>query len=256
MELPRLTPSNIADLECRKRYHVLRTLRQWPPRPLNLQTEFGIAFHEVVRHVYDPRHRPLPNLEHIDAWVQAAFYARRVPRDMLEAECARCTRLVKQYIANDEDADYTLEVERQGEFPIAVEGRPLFLLSAKLDRVIVRASDRKRLVVRDYKTSRPYRSLEEAFLQLWVAKLLYPSYKKYALELDWIGEEGDVERDVIEGGMLRGMHAMIRDKAIRVFTSDDHGAEAGEACFRCPLRPGCQPEAAVELDASANFEED
>jgi len=263
MDLPRLTPSSVTDLDCPKRFHTLRVLHQWPPRPhttVNIGTEFGIALHAVLRHVFDPRHAPLPKLDHLDAWTRSAFFARNYPdTELREKEIARCIEVARTYALNDDDAPFTIDVERQGEFPIAVNGTPLFLLSAKLDRVLVRPNE-KVLTIRDYKTSRRYRNLEEAFFMLWAAKLLYPNYKSFALELDWIDEQGDVKREVIHGKDLRGMHKPLIEKAVRLFTllaEGEHHAEPGEACFGCLLRKECQPQIEVPLDTEHDiFEED
>jgi hypothetical protein len=252
MTLPVLSPSSVADLDCAKKFHALRVERRWPERPFHLGMEFGIGFHAIMRQVYDPRHRPLPNIDHLDAWARAAFFQRRYPDlGLRDQEMSRCVRAVKNYATNDDDAEYTLATEVTGEFPISVRGQPFFKLSSRIDRLLVRPGNRKCLIARDYKCGKPYHSLEEAFILLWTVKLLYPAYREFVLEFDWVDDEGHlVERDTITGPSLKGMYALVRDKAIRVFSllaRNEHPAEPGEGCQFCPLRPECQPHLTVDL---------
>src|SRR5579871_2383747 len=153
MELPTIMPSSISDLmECAAKYHALRVLREWPTRPPNLGTEFGIAFHQVARQVYDPRNSPLPCLEHLPVWTRAAFYQRRYPdADVRDKEIERCLEVICTYAQRDEDAPCTIAVEKEGVFPVHHNGQPLFRLRARLDRIIVRDCAPSTLVVRDYK---------------------------------------------------------------------------------------------------------
>ena len=248
MELPRISPSNVVCLDCAYRFKTLYIDRKWPPRqPPLLAAEFGTAFHEVMKHVYDPRQRPLPNLEPLDTRIRAAFFARRYPDAGYRAvEMARCQRMVEGYVAQDADALATVDVERQGAFLIAWRGSPLFMLSAKFDRVIVRPDEPARLVVRDYKTTIRRVQMEEAFVTLWAAKLLYPGYARYALELEWVdGADGSAERDTVEGAQLKGMHKIILDKAVRVLTASAWPPQPGDICTFCPLKRDCQPPGAA-----------
>jgi hypothetical protein len=201
---------------------------------------------QSLAQVYDPRRKPLPALEHLDTWTRNAFYARRYPDDQIRAEeIERCVRVVCDYASQDEDAEATLAVEAEGSFIISHEGKPLFNLYARLDRILVRHESPDTLVVRDYKCAQHNVNLFEAYVVLRVAKLLYPSYEKHVLELDWIDRDGRVERDTIQGCMLKGIDPLVKARALEVFGDGEFRAEPGEGCHRCPLRSECQPNTKV-----------
>jgi hypothetical protein len=245
MKLPRLTPSNVADLACAKKFSTLRIRNEWPPRKdngFNLNQEFGTAVHEVLRNLYDPNNSPVPNLTHMDAITQSAFFARGYPDETIrEEEIERCKQIVTSYVVRDFEAEGTVDVERQSEFAIHHGGKPLFLLSAKMDRVVVRPSYPETLVVKDYKCGKRHLNLEEAFILLWAAKLQYPNYKRHHLELEWLCINNVYQVDVITPFMLRGLYSKIKDRALKIFQSDDYPAEPGETCCWCPLKSVCQP---------------
>lgn len=257
-DMPTIMPSSITDLmDCAAKYHSLRVLREWPSRPPHMGAEFGIGFHQVVRQVYDPRNGPLPCLDHLLVWTRAAFFARRYSDHVFrDKEIDRCCWVVCAYTAQDEDAQATIAVEQEGVFPIHHNGEALFRLRARLDRIIVRASDPSTLVVRDYKCARPAVNLYEAYVNLRVAKLLYPAYKHYTLELDWIDADGRVERDLIRGGSLRGIEALVRARALEVFSSADRPKQPGEHCLRCAIQEKCQAQLPVTLEALGEGLED
>ncbi len=96
---PRISPSSISDLQCAKRFHTLRVLKQYPPRePLSFAS-FGTAFHDIMGRVYDPRNGPAPNLEHLEVWSRQAFRQHRYADDAArEEDRARCVRMVRGYV--------------------------------------------------------------------------------------------------------------------------------------------------------------
>lgn len=260
MELPTISPTSIRDLmTCGKRFHELRVMKHWPARNMDFSPtlEFGIAFHKVLASVYAPHQRPLPHLEHLGAVIRTAFFARQYPNEAVrEAEMERCTQVLCAYIAQDEDIDATIAVEQSGAFVVTHEGNPLFLLSARLDRILVRDSHPCTLVVRDYKCARPSVSLMEAYVLARTAKLLYPNYKHVVIEFDWIDATGSVERSVVPTSDLKGIDAVVRSRALKVFSTPTPLPEPGEACFACPLLSQCQPQQTVTLDEVLDSEED
>lgn len=241
--VPRITPSSANDLECPKKYKTLRIDKNWPMREPMDSVAHGIAVHDVLRQVYATRVGGQPNLAHVEALTRTAVYRGRYSdrQDRQEA-VQRVIAAVCGYVGCDdaEDVEGTIDLERQSEFVYQHQGKPLFMVSAKLDRTLVRASQPTRLVNRDYKTTRPRIDLREAFVALWVAKKQYPGYSSYALELDWIDEDNRVRRDVIEGHELRGQHAVMTELALNVLMAQEWPAIPGDTCTYCPLRSQCQ----------------
>jgi len=251
MTLPTLTPSSINDLmDCAKKYHTLRVLKEWPPRDgVHLGIEFGIGFHAIIRQVYDPRRKPLPHLDDLPVWARKAFYARRYPdAETRECEMERCLQAVYAYVAQDEDAEATFDVEVEGSLTVEHAGQPLFDLYARLDRVLVRPNEPEHLIVRDYKCAARHVNLLEAYVLLRVAKLLYPTYQHYSVEFDWIAD-GTVERDIIAGSELKGLDPIVKARALEVFTASEYPAQPGDGCLGCPLRRECREQPPVELSA-------
>jgi hypothetical protein len=250
LEVATITPSSITDLmECGMKFHTLRVLRQWPARPSSNALEFGLALHGILRQVYDPRHRPLPNLDSLPIWTRTAFYARSYQdEDHRLRESERCMALVASYAAQDSDAGSTLAVERAASLEAVHRGEPLFRLYARLDRVLVRDTDPRHLIVRDYKYGRPNVNLLEAYVILRIAKLLYPYYEFYSLELDFFHATGIFERHVIPGASLKGIDGLVRQRAVAVLSLEQPPPEPSEACMRCPLSKSCQPLEVLSMD--------
>lgn len=247
----RVTPSNINDLDCPKKFHVLRELGQWPTQANNQGAKFGLAFHQVIRDVYDPKNGAPPNLEHLEFYVKRAFVAVRYSNPTARQEdMDRCIKMACTYVANDDEEDIrgTIAVERFGSFTLHHNNKPLCIISARLDRVIVRANDLDQLVIRDCKTSRPWVDLKGAFIQLWVTKHLFPKHDRYVLEYDWIDAEGRVERDVITSADLKGVRFLTTSQVLAYASRADYPAEPGELCTLCPLRTECQPQQIVSLE--------
>lgn len=254
----RISPSSLVDTSCNYRFHTLRVLKQWPPRPAITTASFGIAWHELAGKVYNPRNGTPPNVTHLEAWSRQAFRGQRYDDEAArEEDRLRCLRMLEGYIANDdpEDAVGTLAVEHWVERPITRDGKPFFILSGRLDRVLLRSSASgdgpvtpTTVVGRDYKLGRPKTDLESAFTNLWLLKLGFPGYADYQFELDWIDEGGRVDRETITVADVRGQHAAVMDRLQRVLLSDTHPQEPGEHCQWCPLRDTCESRASVGTD--------
>jgi len=250
---PRISPTSVGDLSCAKRFHTLRVLKQWPPRdPLSFAS-FSLAFHDLIGRVYDPANSPAPSLTHLDTWSRQAFKKHRYADEgAREEDRARCLRMVRGYVAQDdiEDAEGTFATERFLEFDFNHDDELLFILSGRLDRVLVRADEPDVLIVRDCKLSRPKVNLEAAYVTLLLAKLGYPGYRTYRAEFDFIDEGGRVDREVVTVADIKGMHRAIMERARRVILNPDKPAEPGERCQFCQLRPTCQPHlsAAINVD--------
>ena len=249
--LPRISPSSIPDLECGRRYYQLRQLKVWPPRPMIEAVAFGIAVHEVLRLAFSNRTGGKPCLEHVEGWARTAVWRGRYPDGTdRQAATERVIAAVCAFIQNDADDEEgvagTISIEKQDEFPRYYKGQPLFLVSAKIDRIFSRASDSTRLVARNYKTSRPRLDLRQAFLELWLAKRLYPDFKSYVLEYIWLDpEDHRVSMDVVTEKDLRGIHDIVMQAAIKVLTDTDHKPCPGECCTYCPIREGCEGQALI-----------
>ncbi len=251
----RISPSSLVDTHCNYRFHTLRVLKQWPPRPAITNASFGIAWHELAGKVYNPRNGTPPNVTHLEAWSRQAFRGQRYDSEAARDEDRlRCLRMLEGYIANDDldDAVNTLSVEHWVEKPITRDGQPFFVLSGRLDRVIVRAdasgTGPVTVVGRDYKLGRPKTDLEAAFTNLWLLKLGFPGYDNYLSELDWVDEGGRVDRETITVADVRGQHAAVMDRLQRVLLGDAHPQEPGEHCQWCPLRDGCESRESTGID--------
>ena len=250
-DLPRITPSSVGDLECSKKYWKLRVQKEWPKREPLEAVAHGNAVHKVLRQVYLRRANSEPDMRNLRALAEGAVGGERYPEGYDHSRAVkRVIDAVGGFVNSDdyEDVDGTIALERQVEFPFIRHGEPLYLVSATLDRILVRASRPTQLVVRDYKTTAQRINLQEAFIILWVAKRAYPDFESYALEYDWLDEENRVKRDTIPGTQLRGQHRIITEAAVRVLTATEHHAEPGACCTYCPLRVECQRLDPVEIE--------
>ena len=115
------------------------------------------------------------------------------------------------------------------------------MLSARLDRLIVRQDEPQVLVVRDYKSGGSPAALETSFLQLWAAKLTFRDrYANYRLEIDYIDSDGRIDRDVILPSHFKGVHRWIMDRAAAVLLGTEHFEEPSQqTCTWCPLSATC-----------------
>lgn len=248
--LPRITPSSVSDLQCAKKFHTLRVLNQWPSSTPNTSALYGTALHAVLRDVYDSKNGPAPNMKSLDVYARQAFFAIDYSnRQHREEDIARCIKMVRSYVSQDsqEDIAGTIAVEAVGTFTVNHKGAPLFDLFAKLDRVIVRNRQNQCLIVRDYKTGKPRIDLNAACVQLWVAKLMYPGYASYELEIDWIGNKGIPKRDFIQTKDVQKVAGLINVRTLAIRFGAEHPAEPGDHCTYCPLRSECQGRKEVSL---------
>lgn len=253
-----LTPSNVSDLACAKKFHTLRELGLWPRKAIHPKIRFGTAFHRVLMNVYDPTSGPPPHIHNLDLYVKQAFFAARYTDITARSEdMARCLEMVRCYVRNDdlEDIEGTIAVEKPGSIIAHHDNQPICRVFARLDRVLVRASKPDELVIRDCKTSRPRVELGEAFIQLWVAKSIYPDYRSYVIEYDWVDASGHVERDVVRSADVKNILFLTTSRALCYANRTDYPAEPGEACTFCPLRPECQPDRHVTLDSLEDDDE-
>ena len=245
-ELPRVTSSSINDLMgCPEKYRRLRVERNWPYREPILATAHGTAVHWVVMNVYQSRRGGEPDLTNVMALARDAVRRGRYPKEIdREEQIRRVVDDVRAFAQADdaEDVDGTIGLEVQGEFLVTYEGIPLYLMSATLDRVLIRITEKSRLVVRELKTGVPRVDLRVAYVILRVAKKLYPDFASYALEIDSFDGEHRVTRDIIEGKELNGQHAIISERAREVFLAGRQGnwpRVSGDSCTYCPSRQSC-----------------
>ncbi len=151
-----------------------------------------------------------------------------------------------------EDALGTICTERFVEHPVNSQGKLLFILSGRFDRVIERAHESDACVTRDYKLSRPRVDLEASFITLWLLKLTYPGYRDYRVEWDFVDEGGRVDRETVGVADVKGMHAPLMARLMSILSSDDHPAEPSEACAWCVLKDMCVSQADAALDVSVD----
>lgn len=240
--LPRLTPSSVADLECALKYKTLRIDRNWGSnnRDFGAAIAHGTAVHDVLRRVVRPGGKYEADLEHVEALARQAVYRGRYPAGTdRDGATEKVLSTVRAYVASDDDLANTISVERPEEFDYWHNAAPLFRVSVKIDRILVRPESPTTLVIRDYKlTARPKISLPEAFLYLWAAKKAFGSqgYDEFLFEYDFIDPDNRVTREVVSGHDVRGQHPLIVEAAVRVIRADEWPACVGEACIYCPLR--------------------
>ena len=259
LDIPTITPTSVNDLICAKKFWTLRVLKQWPPRPPLSFGAFGTAVHAILKEVYDPRNAPLPSLEDLDVWTREAFFRQRYSDEQCrELDMDRAKRMVGGYVYQADGAETvgTIATERLLERPIFHDGKPLFVLSGVVDRMIVLPDDPDTLILLDLKTGRPKVDLWQACVLLALAKLTMPQYKKYVLFYDWLDEGGRVDRDGINTADVKGVWPRIMRRAVEVLTADEHLAEPTDYCTYCPLRADCQPTAGTTIEEVADlFEE-
>jgi len=260
--VPTITPSNINELfQCAKRFHQLRVMRDWPQNgKMSASAQTGIAAHRVLRDVYEPANikGDQPDLSKLDLLARVATASQSIEPGQRPVVEANIRDLVRFYVNNDdlEDVEGTLGVEVEGRFTVAdANGAAFFMVQAKLDRVLVRASQPTILVVRDYKTShnKPRRDLYEALIQLWVAKLLYPGYAEYLLELDHITLDG-IERQTVTSKELKRLSSIVVAQVRRFLADPTFPPTRSEGCHFCPLKEACwqdEPGTTVEALESA-----
>lgn len=252
-DLPRITPSSVGDLTgCPKRFAETRILKNWGSnnRDYPENVAHGTAVHSVLRDVFHDRKNDQVNLTNLGALSRAAVYKGRYPQGFdRERAVERVMESVCGYARSQapEDVVGTIRCEDQIEFPFSWEGRPLCMISATLDRVLVRPDQPMRLVVKEYKTTRPKVDLQEVFIALFAARRAHPDYETYAMEIDWIADDGTVSTDTIEGRELRGLHPVIFQAAVKVIHEKQWDACPSERCTFCFLRPQCQKLPTVEM---------
>jgi hypothetical protein len=170
-----LSASSIGDLDCPHKFHKHRILKIWPSlRSQSPAAMRGIAIHRVLENLYDPTTGPPPHMDLFDRYLRFAFLSLPFPDAEArnhEQELARS--LICAYVSQDEDAEYTLAVEKQCVFPVRFDGVE-FSISARLDRIIRRPGSCS-LVVRDYKTGVAALTLHQSFVNLVAAKRCSPA---------------------------------------------------------------------------------
>ena len=130
----------------------------------------------------------------------------------------------------------TIKCEDQIEFPFSWEGRPLCMISATLDRVLVRPDQpnapRGEGVQDDQAEDRPTGNIRCALC----GPPRLPGLRdlRHGDRLD--AEDGTVSTDTIEGRELRGLHPVIFQAAVKVIHEKQWDACPSERCTFC-LRP-------------------
>ena len=111
--------------------------------------------HDVLRQVYTTRRGSVLDLTNVEAMARSAVYKARYPRDVDRAHAlVKVVEAVCIYVTNDDEEDIaaTLDLERMTEFPFRHGGQDIYMVSAKIDRTLVRPSAPSRLVARRVRT--------------------------------------------------------------------------------------------------------
>ena len=249
---PRLTPSSVGDLRCPAKYKLLRIDRNWPKRDVILPVAHGKAVHAVLRDVYTERSAGTVDISNLEAQARAAVRNTWYPKEAnREEQVKRVMSAVLGFINADDEEDIkgVLKLEEQGEFEIRLpDGRVLCVMSAKLDCLLVRATDPDTLVIRERKTTSQRVDLAECYLMMRVARKMYPQYGNVVIEFDWLDEDCRVVRDTVTMAEVRGQHQIVLGLAYRVLTATEFPAiPSEEACKFCPRRSLCQSLPADEV---------
>ena len=175
-DLPRISPSSVGDLTgCPKRYAETRILHNWGSnnREYPESVAHGTATHAVLRDVFRGRQAGLVDLANVGALARTAVFKGRYPKDFdRERAIDHVIEAVCGYVRSQEPEDVqgTIRCEDQIQFPFSWEGKPLCMVSATLDRVLVRPAQATRLVIKEYKTTRPRIDLQEIFVAMLAAR--------------------------------------------------------------------------------------
>lgn len=246
--VPRVTVSSVVDLlACPKKFNHDRVSRDWGNEEPSDNVERGKALHSVMRELYSRRIDGEVPLDYLDAIVDRALKKGRFSVDAdKEAEKRRVSSMSRTLVESDdfEDINGTVAVEISIEYDLYCNGRPLVKISARLDRVLVRASEPRVLVVRDYKSGRIKIDLSEVYIILRAAKHKWRDYDRYLLEMDGFDEDGRVVRETVDYEECRDQHDYFRTRAVEVLSRGyDYGdwpASPGERCTYCRIRKDCQ----------------
>jgi len=240
---PRLTPSAVNDLLCPKKYKRLRIDRLWPKRDPILAVAHGKAVHAVLQAVYAARVGGTVSLDNLEALTRGAVRDTWYPQEIeREREVQRVMAAVRGFVDADdyEDISGILDLEREGQFEIRMGGRALCVMSATLDCTLVRASEDDTVVIRERKTTAQRIDLKECYIQMRVARKMYPAYPRVVIEFDWLDEDNRVARDTITMREVKGQHQIVLGMAYRVLTATEFPAIPCEAACRfCPSRDEC-----------------
>lgn len=261
---PRLTTSSIGDLSCPKKFADSRLERNWDnTRGPIFAVSNGIAVHKILHTIYLNRRGCELDLRRLDAQAKDAVWSTTYPAETSRAEAvSRVIQSVRGFVENDDEEAIagTLDLERQGQFLVEDRrtGQGLFIASAKLDRTLVRASEPQRGILAEAKTTKQKISLQEAFLQLWIFRKMYPrlGLTSWAIEYNFLDADFRVVRVTVDWADVQGQSVLLLQKALRVFQAETYPAIQCEACTYCKFRDQCcslesEP---VDLDAFENPE--
>lgn len=249
-EFPNLSPSRAQALVCLKQFHDLHVLKIGPKQTFSQPFAYGSLVHETLKGAFDPRNSTSPQGRDIKAIAERAVLCLNYPdADLQTADLARCISAVEAYVAQEEEGGVTLAVEVFEAFKLC--GGPLrpLSLSARFDRLLIRPDTPDHLVIRDYKTGAPGRlDMNGACIMLAIVGMRFKEYRAFSVEFDFLSETGLVERNAVSFAKAKAAWPELKERALRVYSATEFPPEPGEHCCRCPLRPECQPELAVELE--------
>ena len=253
-----VTPSNCLYLGCLRKANELIVYKRYSGlRKQGGALVFSSGLHRALRDVYDPQNGPPPNLQNLAGYIRAAFLRQPYPDAAArEHDVCRAAKIIAEYVDADDDAAYTIAVERTGIYQVRA-GDLIYELHARLDRALVRPSEPDVLVVRDYKIGRLSLEPEQVTINLDVAKMLWPHFRAYCLEVDGLVDGGETERLVYHSRECKGIiSSSITPRVRRFAQATEMLAEPGEACMYCGAKQGCPAHTQAPIDAaSLDFED-
>jgi hypothetical protein len=259
----RLTVSSIASLDCPKKFCDERIERNWDnSRGPVYAVANGQAVHKALHRLYLKRRGWEVDLSRLEPMAKDAVWSTSYPAETDRHEAvARVVKSVRAFVEADDDEaiEGTLDLEHQGQFTVydKLTQTGLFVASAKLDRTLVRASEPGRGIIRESKTTKQKISLQEAFLQLWIFRKMYPHLTSWAVEYDFLDREDfRIVREVVEWEDVQGQSVLLLHKVMRLLRATDFPAVQCEQCTYCKFREECctLQDEPVDLDALTNPE--
>jgi hypothetical protein len=83
---------------------------------------------------------------------------------------------------------------------------------------------------------------------LAIATMRFKEYTDFSVDYDYIRDEGLVERRTFGLQEAKAVWPDLKERALRVYNTEEFPPEPGEHCTWCPFRTECQPNTQIEMD--------